>query len=166
MNGKLHQKKISEVYPIKRYGVIAESIFLFLIGTLPIIIHAKFRYDLGIPGHHGLEYMALIMLGRTATDIRWASVFISLGILSMLFLPYIGLKNPITAIVFVLPPFIVDIIYNSKKNWKNNILLLSVIGGIAYSILPVSKLLIMLTTGFPYKAFLRNPVVPFITHFI
>lgn len=166
MNGKLHQKILLRIFPISLSGIIVESIFLFFIGLLPIVFHFRSGYNLGIPGHHGMEYMAMIMVGRTVTRSRWASVMMTLGIITALFIPYVGIKNPVTAIVFIMPPFIVDLFYNYIKNWKNNILLLALTGGIAYTILPVYKTIIHFTTGIPYKPILLNPVYPFITHFV
>lgn len=166
MNGKLHQKILLRIFPISLSGIIVESIFLFFIGLLPIVFHFRSGYNLGIPGHHGMEYMAMIMVGRTVTRSRWASVMMTLGIITALFIPYVGIKNTVTAIVFIMPPFIVDLFYNYIKNWKNNILLLALTGGIAYTILPVYKTIIHFTTGIPYKPILLNPVYPFITHFV
>lgn len=166
MNGKSDQRSLLKEFQISRAGIFSEYFLLFFFGMFAIYVHARFRYNLGIPGHHGLEYMSLIMMARTASRIKWASVIMSLGILALLFVPFIGLKNPVTAIVFVLPPIIVDIFYNLTKTWRNKILLLAIAGGIAYAFLPISKTIIHFTAGIPYKALLKNPVLPFITHFI
>ncbi len=166
MNGKLHQKTLLRRFPISFSGLIFESAFLFFIGILPIVFHFRSRYNLGIPGHHGMEFMAMIMIGRTVTRSRWASVMMTLGILTALFIPFLGIKNPVTAIVFIVPPFIVDLFYNYARNWKNKILLLALTGGIAYTALPIYKTILYLTTGFPYKPILLNPFYPFISHFV
>jgi len=166
MNGKLHQRTLLKNYPISISGIILESVFLFFIGIAPIIFHYRSGYNLGIPGHHGLEFMLLIMIGRTVTRSKWASVMIMMGIITAFLIPYVGIKNPMTAIIIVMPPFIVDLIYNFVRKWRNNILLLALTGGIAYTILPIYKTILYLVSGIPYKPVLLNPVYPFITHFI
>lgn len=45
--------------------------FLVALGVLTIVLHETFHYPLKLPGHHGLEGMALLALGRLSCTNRW-----------------------------------------------------------------------------------------------
>ena len=102
MNGKLHQKNLSKVFQTSISTKLEIFILLFL-GMTAIFAHARFRTPLHIPGHHGLEFMALLLIGRTMTKHKWGSVIFSMGVASLLFVPFLGFKDPFMALVFIIP---------------------------------------------------------------
>ena len=54
-----------------------ELLMLLGLGMIGILLHARLRLGLGIPGHHGLIFMALILAGRLNSKLDWASTISS-----------------------------------------------------------------------------------------
>jgi Flp pilus assembly protein TadG len=46
---------------------------LLALGAGIVALGELFRFSLGMPGHHGLEAMALLATARLATNYRWAA---------------------------------------------------------------------------------------------
>jgi len=165
MNGKQLQKSISEQSLKGSVPLILEYLVLFGIGIIAILLHARLRTPLNIPGHHGLEFMALLMAGRVASQIRWASSISSLGIGLILLFPAFGFKDPFMGINYMFPGLMIDLIYNFTRNYSRQLLILALISGIAYMAIPLSRLCIHLVTGYTYTSFLKNgyaiPVIGF-----
>lgn len=146
---------------------IAEYLVLFGVGIVAILLHSRFKSPLSIPGHHGLEFMALLMAGRTASKVPWASSISSLGIGFILLFPVFGFKDPLMGMSYMIPGFIIDIFFNLSKNCKWQILMLAIASGLAYFTIPLSRILIHVFSGFPYSSFIKyGYVLPLISFFI
>jgi len=161
-NGNLGQKTLLKAYPISNLAKIAEILALFGLGALAIVLHIKMRTPLKLPGHHGLEFMALLMLGRYASGFKYASSISSLGVGLMLLFPIWGGKDPFAGIVYMLPGFALDFMFYHLKR-KSSMLLIALIGGIAYGLIPVTRIIITTITGFPYGSLLTGYLFPLVT---
>ncbi len=161
-NGDLNQKSISRIFPISSVNSAVEVLALFLLGAIAIVLHVKMRIPLKLPGHHGLEFMALLMMGRSFSKIPVASTISSLGIGAMMFFPIWGGKDPFAGAVYMIPGFALDFLYYQFRNNKR-IFITAVLGGLAYGLIPVARFIIMSFTGFPYEALLNGLAYPFIS---
>ena len=47
-----------------------EALLLTGLGAAAVVLHSVFRFPLQLPGHHGVEWMALIIGGRLAVRYR------------------------------------------------------------------------------------------------
>jgi hypothetical protein len=165
MNGKLQQKSISEVFQIDR--TVVEVLFLAFIGALAIVMRAKLRIPLNMPGHHGFEVMALLLIGRRISKISFASSISTLVAAVFIMLPFMGFKDPFLPLIYLLMGGAIDLIYRYFGKYKENIIFLALLGGIVYMMIPLSRILIHFTTGFPYALFLKvGYVYPVVSHFI
>jgi len=52
---------------------------LVSLGVIAVVAHQHFRVGLSMPGHHGLEWMALLLFGRMQSADRWAGLKVALG---------------------------------------------------------------------------------------
>jgi hypothetical protein len=111
-----------------------------------------------MPGHHGLEFMALIMAGRVASRIPWASSVSSLGIGLILLFPAFGFKDPFMSLNYMLPGFMIDICYTFIRRFRWYLPALALLSGVAYAMIPVSRLMIHLVSGYPYSAFMKHGI--------
>jgi hypothetical protein len=145
---------------------IAEFMLLFLLGATAIVLHSKLRIPLHLPGRHGIEFMLLLLIGRNISSFRFACSFSSLGVASMLVIPMLGFKDPYMSVVFILPGIATDLFYNAFPKINKNIWLLALAAGFAYALIPVSRLIISLSTGFMYESLLGGFLYPLATHFI
>lgn len=167
MNGKQLQKNISEASLSGRIPLALEYLLLFGIGIVAIMLHARLRTPLNIPGHHGIEFMALLMAGRVASKVKWASSISSLGIGLVLLFPAFGFSDPFMGLVYILPGIVVDIFYNLTWKSKYHLMIIALISGLAYYTIPFGRLFINVVTGFPYHSFIKHGyLIPLLTYFI
>lgn len=162
MIGKQLTKYTSRSLVHRLPGLSIEASLLFLVGVLAMFLHARFRWGTSIPGHHGIEFMALLTASRHITKIRLSSVFMALGIGTMVIMPFMGFKNPVAAIGYILPVLIYDLAYSNiperlRKSW-----ILALAGGLAYMSVPIFRIILLLTIGMPYSAVLKfgTPFAP------
>lgn len=166
MSGKQQVKSISVQSHSSVYGKVAEYAVLFGIGILAILLHARLRTPLSIPGHHGLEFMAIFMAARLASNVKWASTISSLGIGFILLFPVFGFKDPYMGFNYMLPGIFIDIFYNLTRDFKWQVLVLTLIAGAAYFTIPLSRLFIHAFTGYPYSSFIKfGYFIPVVNYF-
>ncbi|MEZ5197725.1 MAG: hypothetical protein R2764_15470 [Bacteroidales bacterium] len=167
MDGKQVQKSISAPSLSGTVPVVVEYLILFGIGIIAIMLHARLRTPLNIPGHHGLEFMALLLAGRVASNIKWASSVSSLGIGLVLLFPAFGFTDPFMGINFMFPGIMIDLLYNIRRQHKWHFFELALIAGVAYMAIPVSRMIIHLLTAYPYSSFIKHGyLIPMIFHFL
>jgi hypothetical protein len=167
MSGELHQKTISKAFPISKTALWIEVLLLILLGAIAITLKSRIRIPLDIPGHHGLEVMAILMIGRSISGISFASTISSVAAGLLMFFPFLGIKDPFLPLSYLLMGVTIDYLYYLWNEKKNQWIFISLIGGLAYMIIPLSRLIITFTTGYPYGSFIKSGfAVPLISHFI
>lgn len=160
MTGNVQQKSLSKAYLTNRtLAKVLEIILLLLAGVLAIVLHARLRTPLNIPGHHGMEFMAIILATRLSSNMKWASSISALGIGVFILFPVLGFKDPMMGFNYMLPCFFMDIAYNTIQNKKYRNLYLSIAAGFAYMLIPVSRMITTISTGYPYSSFLKHGFV-------
>ena len=73
-----------ESSPRKLFGVIdlvgplgvGRALFLVSLGVAIVLLEQAFRWPLQLPGHHGLEAMALLVLGRLCCTNPWSATLV------------------------------------------------------------------------------------------
>lgn len=166
MSGRQQQKSISVLSHNSFVRNIAQYAVLFGIGILAILLHARLRTPLNIPGHHGLEFMAILMAGRIASNLKWASTISSLGIGFILLFPIFGFKDPYMGFIYMLPGIFIDVFYNITRYFKWQILVLTLIAGAAYFTIPLSRLFIHAFSSYPYSSFIKfGYFIPVVNYF-
>lgn len=133
-----------------------EYMLLFGIGIVAIVLHAYLRTPLNLPGHHGLEFMALLMAGRVASRLKWASSISAMGIGFILLFPVFGFKDPFMGFNYMFPGIVIDIVFNIISTGKYRLFILALIGGLAYFTIPLSRLVIHFISGYPYSSFIKH----------
>ncbi|MBN2776669.1 MAG: hypothetical protein JXR36_03455 [Bacteroidales bacterium] len=165
MNSKLQQRTISKVLLINNTKLL-EVLLLSALGGFAIILRAKLRIPINIPGHHGVEVMALLIAGRSFSKMKLASSISTLVAALIIFFPFMGFKDPFMPLIYVFLGLSMDFLYNSFQKWQKNIVFLSLLGGLTYMIIPLSRIIISLTTGFQYSSLFKHGfVIPLFTHF-
>lgn len=167
MNSKSYQESISKTFRVKLALKIAEILLLILIGVVGVLLHAKFRIPLKLPGHWGLVYMALLLSGRMFSNIKFAGSLSSIGASLMLLFP-LGFKDPLMPLLFLIPGFLIDIYHNAfiKIKIKINFILLGIVCGLAYATIPALRIVFSLTTGWFYGSFVNGYIYPLVLHFV
>lgn len=166
MNGNVSQKNISKVFQTNTLSLVLEILFLFVLGISAIVLRSYLRIPLGIPGRHGLEFMALIMIGRRISKIPFASVIAMLGATTFMFVPFIGIKDPFLPVIYMIMAMVLDLLYFAFRNPANRLAILTLIGGLTYMVIPLSRILLFFSAGIVERSFLKHGfVIPVASHF-
>lgn len=166
LSGKLPTNNLSSSYPSETRLSLAEFARLFSLGMLVVVLHSMWRGGLQLPGHHGLEWMALLMIGRRTSGTRWAATTSSIGAATTALLPFFGFDDPFIWLVYLLPGLIIDLLYFVPLKWQHQIVGLALLGGVAHASKPLLRLGINLLTGWPYGSILYGIVYPLTTHIV
>lgn len=160
MSGDVQQKSLSRAFLTNQtLSNLLEISLLFLSGILAIVLHARFRTPINVPGHHGLEFMAIILAARLGARMKWASSISALGIGVFALFPVLGFKDPMMGFNYMLPCVFIDFAYNNIKGKTYRNLLLPLAAGVGYMLIPVSRIITTLITGYPYSSFLKHGFV-------
>ncbi|MBN2681984.1 MAG: hypothetical protein JXR58_05715 [Bacteroidales bacterium] len=166
-NGGLLQRTLSKAFPTERTAIVAELLLLTLLGAFAIILRTKLRVPVNMPGHHGVEVMALLIIGRYVSGISVASSISGLAAALIMFFPFMGIKDPYLPVIYLIMGISIDLLYFAFKDYRKYLALFALVGGIAYMMIPLSRLVIFGFTGFPYESFYKfGFFLPFITHFV
>jgi len=167
VNGNVSQRTIPKVFPTDRSVTVLEMILLVLLGVFAITLRMKLRIPVGIPGHHGLEVMALLMAGRYISRISVASSISALAAALFMFFPFMGIKDPFLPAIYIIMGISLDLIYYAFKDYKKYLALFALMGGIAYMMIPVCRMLITAFTGYPYNSLIKGGFFyPMAMHFL
>lgn len=168
MNGDVQQKSWLKTYLTnRRIETALETLLLILAGAFAITLHARLRIPMNIPGHHGVEFMAIILAARLSSSMKWASSISAAGIGIFILFPVLGFNDPMMGFNYMLPCFLIDFAWQKVKDSKYASLLLSIAAGFAYMLIPVSRLIITFTIGYPYASFMKHGyITPVATFFI
>ncbi|PLX06367.1 MAG: hypothetical protein C0596_18030 [Marinilabiliales bacterium] len=158
MNLKLHPKSTSKALATN-YASLVEVLILMGVGALAIILRAKLRIPINIPGHHGVEVMALIIAGRSLSNFKPASTISTLAASILILFPFMGFKDPFLPAIYITMGLTIDFLFVSFEKFRKNIVFLALLGGVSYMIIPLSRLLINLTTGYPYNSLLKHGII-------
>jgi hypothetical protein len=160
-----YPKTSSKVFQIS-YSTIAQYAFLVMLGMLAITLHNKLRIPLRLPGHHGLEFIGLLVAGRMITGNRWAASISSLGAGTLALTSFVSFGDPFMPFIILLPGLWLDLLLNFSGKISKNILLFSLAGGLAYMFIPVARIVMSAITGYMYPSLLQGILFPVFTHFI
>lgn len=160
----MYQKNTSRAFQISRASDWALAGLLLLLGFAAVTLHARLRTPLHIPGHHGLEFMALLVAGKMITQYKYAMTVSSIGASLFAFMTFLSFGNPFMPLTFLLPGIVADLFIN--RNAKQHYLFIAIAGGLAYATIPLCRELIMIFTGYPFGSLFTGLVYPFATHFV
>ncbi len=164
MNGRLQVKTLSGSTHSSALTKILEILLLLGAGMIAILLHARFKTPYNIPGHHGIEFMAIFVLARMSSNMKFAGTISAIGIGSLLLFNVFGFTNPLMGFYYMVPGITLDILYNAFKRLNSKFYLLALFSGLAYMTIPLVKTLFFLSTGYPYPSLIKHAyyIVPFI----
>ena len=164
MNGILSQKTESKAFLTDWTLKWWEALLLIGSGVMAVVLHRTFDTSLGLPGHHGIEWMALMILGRASSRFRGAGTLTSIGASFASTLPMLHGENPYTWLFYLLPGPVMDLAFRYLPRFANKVWFLVLLGGFAHATKPVGQLTINLVMGFPFGSFRYGVVYPFVSH--
>lgn len=112
------------------------STFVLLgMGLTAAALHMALRVPLHLPGRHGLEWLAILLLARQAFPQPTAATTAGAGAtaLSLLF-------NPLAAPTYLATALLVDLGWHYLGRWRRHALLLALLAGLAFAVKPLLQL--------------------------
>lgn len=156
MNGQTSQKTSYGLFHLNITSVALKYLLLFLFGALAMVIHARLRLHLGIPGHQGFLYMALLITSCSALNTRFGGLMFSFGASTMLAMNILGFRNPMMFEEFLFVGLVADLFLNLSKSSKYKIVFILLVGALGYGMIPLVRLVTTTLTGFPYGSFAKH----------
>jgi len=173
MNGTSSLKNISKSFPTEWSLSWVEALLLIGGGVMAVVLHRALDMSLGLPGHHGIEWMAIMILGRASSRFRGAGTLTSMAASFASVLPFLHGENPFTWIYYLLPGPVMDLALrylpryaNERSSPVDKIWFMALLGGFAHMTKPIGQLTVNLFTGWPVGSFRFGVVYPFTSHLL
>ena len=133
-NTRFWTKTLSNPFAPDAQGGISTG-GLILLGVMAGLLHVHLRYPLNISGHHGLEWMALLLFGRLLSTHRNAALTIAGGaaasyLAQSALLPLAHEVKP--AFIFLLTGASADFLYRLTRDRLPLVVSAGLIGGLAF----------------------------------
>jgi hypothetical protein len=145
-------------------GISDTKQLLLLIGlgaAIPIL-HAALHWPLKLPGHHGLEYMALMMFGRTVVNHRWAALTIATSAAATSFIPMFGFNELGMRFSYLLAGLTIDLLYRYVP-WRNPVVLAGM-AAVAHATKPLWKWVAAAGWNLKFGSLAAGVGFPLMTH--
>jgi hypothetical protein len=166
MNGISPPKNTSRSYPTEWSLTWLEALLLIGGGVMAVVLHRTTDLSLGLPGHHGIEWMAIMILGRASSKFRGAGTLTSIGASFASALPFLHGDNPFTWIFYLLPGPVMDLAFRYLPRYAGKLWFMVLLGGFAHMTKPIGQLTVNLLTGWPIGSFRFGVVYPFASHIL
>lgn len=167
MDGVVSQKRSLNGLLSKANLTAVEAVLMLGLGAAVVVLHQTLRAPLNLPGRHGLEWMALLVIGRSFGRSRYAGSLVSIGAAATSLLPiWAGFDDPFIWLIFLLPGPIFDFAFARFARWTGNLAFLAVLGGLAHATKPLLRWILSLASGFPYGSLLWGVGYPLATHIL
>lgn len=166
MAGEFFPKNKSRRLPNSRALVWAEVLLLAASGAAVVALHEFLRLPLGLPGRHGIEWMALLLLGRSASRLSGAASLASAGAAFTSLLPFWRGDDPFVWLAYLVPGLVLDAAYRLWPRFVSKAWFIVLLGALAHASKPILRLMINLITGFPFGSFRYGVVYPIWTHLL
>ena len=168
-NIKFWKRRSLNQYVLEEDGSLA-YFTLFLLGVTAAILHQHLRMGLNIPGHHGLEWMTLLLFARMQSRYRWAGMIVAGGAASayMLQAGYMPLAHTFKpALIYLLNGFCLDFLYRFTPRNLPVILKGIILGGLSFVAKPVLLIPVAIIFDVVFGSFSKHGYLyPVLTHFL
>jgi hypothetical protein len=167
MSGELFLRKTSSGF-LGRLDLTWYEAFLLLgSGALAVALHHALRLPLSLPGRHGIEWMALLILGRASSRFNGAGSLASAGAAVTAILPIWGHNDdPYIWLIYLLPGLLMDLVFWRLPAIVAKPWFLVILGGMAHITKPLARLCISLANGWAYGSFRYGVAYPFVSHLL
>ncbi len=163
-SGKL--SRASALSSIELVGPLTGGRLLFLmaLGALTVLLHQTFHYPLRLPGHHGLEAMALLVLGRLSCSSRWAATTVALSAATTA--TAIGGHEPAAFALTLAPGVVLDLALMAFAGWRQHLFVLPLIVAVAHATKPLARWGLAELSGFHFGSLRAGVLYPLSTHLL
>ncbi len=163
--GKSSARKLFGVIELVGPLTAGRALFLASLGVLIVALERSFNWSLQLPGHHGLEAMALLVLARLSCTNPWSATLV--GASAAVAAPLMGASHGVLMPLFyVLPGLVLDLGCRLSPRFGRAVLFLPVLAALAYAAKPAIRVLANQLLGMQFGSLRAGPVYPIITHLL
>lgn len=147
-------------------GRTREAVGLLALGALAVVLHAATR-NTGdwAPGHQGVIWIGMVVLGRATTDARWAGATTAAGAAATSMMPVWGFEDPYRWLEYLIAGAVVDLAFVALARWVRHVWVVALIGGAAHTTKPLFRVGVDVVTGWPFGSLRWGVLYPGATHF-
>ncbi len=151
-----------------RLGTQAALEVLLLVGLGAAIVaaHSLLRLPLQLPGRHGVEAMALLILGRLAARNRWAATISSATAAGLALLPVWGFGDPMAGLWYLVPGPVIDLSFRVLAGRAALPVLCAAASALAYATKPLGRAALTGFVAWPFHSLLSGVLYPLATHLL
>jgi hypothetical protein len=140
-------------------------LLLLAIGAGIVVLGETFRFPLGLPGHHGLEAMALLATARLCTNYRWAATLAAMS--AAMTAAAIGAGHGgLVPVLYLVPGLVIDLGVALRPSWRNSLLWLPAFAAIGHASKPVIKWIVLQGSSANFGSMAHGLPYPFVTHLV
>ncbi|MBK8780735.1 MAG: hypothetical protein IPO22_02800 [Anaerolineales bacterium] len=167
MNGTSSLKTASKAFPTEWSLTWIQALLLIGGGCDGGGSASRIGYLAGLPGHHGIEWMAIMILWP-----RFIQISAARGTLASIGASFASVSPPCMAIIrftwiyHLLPGPVMDLAFRYLPRYANKLWFMVLLGGFAIGRKPIGQLTINLLTGWPIGSFRFGVVYPFVSHLL
>ncbi|MGH8119346.1 MAG: hypothetical protein ACRESK_01895, partial [Gammaproteobacteria bacterium] len=113
---------------------------LLALGVMAALLHQHLRLGLNIPGHHGLEWLTLLLFGRMQSRYRWAGLLIASGAAASYMLQAVTgpiVQSLTAALLYLFNGALVDVLFWLAPKNHPVIFRGMILGGISFMAKPL-----------------------------
>jgi len=160
------QKTISRVFPNDAVASAVEIIFLIGLGMIAVVLHARFRMPMQLPGKQGLLFMALILTGKGLSRFPYASSLSGIGAATLLLIPGLGFHDPFMALNYLFLGCLIDLVAGAAEKFTQKAWLTAIICGACWVFIPLFRLCMSAMVDMPLGAFRNGILYPVSSHLV
>ena len=109
------------------------ALYLTGLGALGVILHASLRVPMHLPGHHGLEWMALLAFAVITVPRRWAATGAGIAAMAVAYLPVWGWHEPFAPLLYLASAVLFDLLYTILPGRRLQRISLVIAGALAFA---------------------------------
>jgi hypothetical protein len=140
-------------------------VLLLALGAGIVLLSQVFRFSLGLPGHHGLETMALLATARLSTNYRWAATIAALSAAATAAAIGAG-HGGLVPVLYLVPGLMIDLGVALRPNWRRSLLWLPAFAALGHASKPVIKWIILQGSSANFGSMAHGLPYPFVTHLL
>lgn len=134
VNGALSIAPLSNATKQRPLSGLSIGLWIAGLGALGVVLHASIRVPMHLPGHHGLEWMALLALAYMILPRRWAATGVGICATLLAYLPVWGWHDPFAPLIYLASALVFDLlcIMLPKRRLRRSALVLA--AGLAFAV--------------------------------
>ena len=125
-------------------------------------LHVSVDWALKLPGHHGLEWMALLMFARTLSRERYAATIAAMSAATVSVLPLAGFHESSMGVSYLLAGLVVDGLSRLVQRPQAGVY--GLVAALGHATKPLWKLAASKSLGLKFGSLLTGLTVPMLGH--